>query len=84
ESRMFFTFYITRSYVVAYVDVWSASKTENYSDPFIQQLRDMGAQVHKTFNKRITHVVFKNGHQSTWNKAKKLGVKTVSVHWVAR
>ncbi|KAK1791069.1 hypothetical protein P4O66_002111 [Electrophorus voltai] len=30
--------------VVAYVDVWSASKTENYSDPFIQQLRDMGAQ----------------------------------------
>lgn len=31
--------------VVAYVDVWSESKTENYSDPFVQQLRDMGAQV---------------------------------------
>ncbi|XP_036429603.1 microcephalin [Colossoma macropomum] len=70
--------------VVAYVDVWSASKTENYSNPFIQQLQDMGAQVSKTFNKQVTHVVFKHGHQSTWNKAKKLGVKTVSVHWVAR
>ncbi|KAL7877431.1 hypothetical protein SRHO_G00040740 [Serrasalmus rhombeus] len=70
--------------VVAYVDVWSASKTENYSDPFIQQLQDMGAQVSKTFNKQVTHVVFKHGHQSTWNKAKKLGVKTVSVCWVAR
>ncbi|XP_017549581.1 microcephalin isoform X1 [Pygocentrus nattereri] len=70
--------------VVAYVDVWSASKTENYSDPFIQQLQDMGAQVSKTFNKQVTHVVFKHGHQSTWNKAKRLGVKTVSVCWVAR
>lgn len=30
---------------MAYVDVWSASKTENYSGPFVQQLRDMGAQV---------------------------------------
>ncbi|XP_026795084.3 microcephalin isoform X2 [Pangasianodon hypophthalmus] len=70
--------------VVAYVDVWSASKTENYSDPFIQQLRDMGAQVCKTFNKQVTHVVFKHGHQATWNKAKKMGVKLVSVHWVAR
>ncbi|XP_058237359.1 microcephalin isoform X2 [Hemibagrus wyckioides] len=70
--------------VVAYVDVWSASKTENYSDPFIQQLRDMGAQVCKTFTKQVTHVVFKHGHQATWNKAKKMGVKIVSVHWVAR
>ncbi|KAF5879847.1 microcephalin isoform X1, partial [Clarias magur] len=69
--------------VVAYVDVWSASKTENYSNPFIQQLRDMGAQVCKTFNKQVTHVVFKHGHQATWNKAKKMGVKMVSVHWVA-
>lgn len=101
---------------MAYVDVWSASKTENYSDPFIQQLRDMGAQVRelaecfcthafivfkslidlsffffiaqfqvcKTFNKQVTHVVFKHGHQATWNKAKKMGVKMVSVHWVAR
>ncbi|XP_041744123.1 microcephalin isoform X2 [Coregonus clupeaformis] len=70
--------------VVAYVDVWSSSKTENYSKPFIQQLQDMGAEVSKTFNKQVTHVVFKNGHHATWNKAKKTGVRLVSVLWVAR
>lgn len=107
-----FCFLFHNTDVVAYVDVWSASKTENYSDPFIQQLRDMGAhvrelaecfrtcfhicevdnrydfltqfQVCKTLNKQVTHVVFKHGHQATWNKAKKMGVKIVSVHWVAR
>lgn len=31
--------------VVAYVDVWSGEKTANYSDVFIQQLEEMGAQV---------------------------------------
>uniref|UniRef100_A0A4W5QIP3 BRCT domain-containing protein n=1 Tax=Hucho hucho TaxID=62062 RepID=A0A4W5QIP3_9TELE len=40
--------------------------------------------VSKTFNKHVTHVVFKNGHQATWNKAKKTGVRLVSVLWVAR
>uniref|UniRef100_A0A8C7W070 BRCT domain-containing protein n=1 Tax=Oncorhynchus mykiss TaxID=8022 RepID=A0A8C7W070_ONCMY len=70
--------------VVAYVDVWSSSKTENYSKPFIQQLQDMGGVVSKTFNKQVTHIVFKNGHQATWNKAKKTGVRLVSVLWVAR
>ncbi|CAL8257277.1 unnamed protein product [Lota lota] len=70
--------------VVAYVDVWSSTKTENYSKPFIDQLREMGAEVSKTFNKHVTHVVFKDGHQATWNKAKKIGAKLVSVLWVAR
>ncbi|XP_064173092.1 microcephalin isoform X1 [Anguilla rostrata] len=70
--------------VVAFVDVWSSSRTENYSKPFIQQLQEMGAEVSKTFDKHVTHVVFKNGHQHTWNKAKKRGVKLVSVLWVAR
>lgn len=31
--------------VVAYVDVWSSEKTANYSQTFIQQLEEMGAQV---------------------------------------
>lgn len=31
--------------VVAYVDVWSGEKTANFSDVFIQQLEEMGAQV---------------------------------------
>ncbi|TRY88727.1 hypothetical protein DNTS_029665 [Danionella cerebrum] len=40
--------------VVAFVDVWSTSKTENYSSSFIKQLQDMGAEVvSKTLNKRM-------------------------------
>ena len=39
-------------------------------------------QVSKTFNKQVTHVVFKDGYQSTWEKAQKRGVKLVSVLWV--
>ncbi|XP_072416661.1 microcephalin isoform X1 [Chiloscyllium punctatum] len=70
--------------VVAFVDVWSSSKTENYSKPFIGHLTDMGATVLKYFNKQVTHVVFKDGHESVWKKAKKTGVKLVSVLWVER
>ncbi|XP_052007646.1 microcephalin-like [Xyrauchen texanus] len=70
--------------VVAYVDVWSASRMEDYSNPFIQQLQDMGAEVSKTLNKQVTHVVFKHGRLSTWKKAQKMGVRVVSVQWVAR
>nr|XP_055026443.1 microcephalin isoform X1 [Misgurnus anguillicaudatus] len=69
--------------VVAYVDVWSASRMEDYSHPFIQQLLDMGAKVSKTLNKQVTHVIFKHGRPSTWKKAQKMGARTVSVHWVA-
>ncbi|OXB63194.1 hypothetical protein ASZ78_016255 [Callipepla squamata] len=40
--------------------------------------------VSKTFNKRVTHVVFKDGHSTTWRKAQNAGVKIVSVLWVER
>ncbi|XP_062257602.1 microcephalin [Platichthys flesus] len=70
--------------VVAYVDVWSSDKTANYSKPFVQQLQEMGAQVSKTFNKQVTHVVFNNGHPATWSKAKKTDVRLVSVLWIGR
>ncbi|XP_066478791.1 microcephalin [Tiliqua scincoides] len=70
--------------VVAYVDVWSSSRTENYSETFAQQLFDMGAKVSKTFNKQVTHVIFKDGRSSTWNRAQKSGVKLVSVLWVEK
>lgn len=43
--------------VVAYVDVWSADKTGNYSKPFVQQLLEMGAQVRHYFH-FIVFVVF--------------------------
>ncbi|XP_019726132.1 microcephalin isoform X1 [Hippocampus comes] len=70
--------------VVAYVDVWSSDKRANYSKPFIEQLQKMGAQVSKTFNKQVTHVVFNNGHAATWKKAKKSHVKLVSVLWIGK
>ncbi|XP_006024550.1 microcephalin isoform X1 [Alligator sinensis] len=70
--------------VSAYVEVWSANRTENYSKTFAQQLRDMGAQVSKTFNKHVTHVVFKEGHLATWRKAQQTGVKLVSILWVEK
>ncbi|NXM24811.1 MCPH1 protein, partial [Oxyruncus cristatus] len=41
-------------------------------------------QVSKTLNKYVTHVVFKDGRLTTWKKAQKLGVKTVSVLWVEK
>ncbi|XP_076022280.1 microcephalin isoform X2 [Genypterus blacodes] len=70
--------------VTAYVDVWASDKTANYSKTFTQQLQDMGAQVSKTFSKQVTHVIFSNGHLTTWKKAKEREVKLVSILWVAR
>uniref|UniRef100_K7GFJ1 Microcephalin n=1 Tax=Pelodiscus sinensis TaxID=13735 RepID=K7GFJ1_PELSI len=70
--------------VSAYVEVWSSNRTENYSKTFAQQLLDMGAKVSKTFNKQVTHVVFKEGRLATWRKAQKTGVKLVSVLWVEK
>ncbi|XP_060237427.1 microcephalin isoform X1 [Meriones unguiculatus] len=70
--------------IVAYVEVWSSKGTENYSKTFTKQLEDMGATVSKTFNKQVTHVIFKDGYQSTWDKAQKTGAKLVSVLWVEK
>ncbi|XP_055969883.1 microcephalin [Sorex fumeus] len=70
--------------VVAYVEVWSANGTENYSRTFTDQLVQMGAQISRKLSKRVTHVVFKDGYQSTWDKAQQLGAKLVSVLWVDR
>ncbi|XP_069462203.1 microcephalin [Ambystoma mexicanum] len=70
--------------VVAFVEVWSSNRTENYSKTFAQQLLNLGAKVSKFFNKEVTHVVFKDGYQGTWNKATKTGVKLVSVLWVEK
>ncbi|NWI14383.1 MCPH1 protein, partial [Crypturellus soui] len=70
--------------ILAFVDVWSSNRTENYSKTFEQQLLHMGAKVSKTFNKHVTHVVFKEGHLGTWRKAQKTGVKIVSVLWVEK
>ncbi|XP_073445276.1 microcephalin isoform X2 [Dendrobates tinctorius] len=68
--------------VIAFIDVWSSNRTENYSKMFSQQLLNLGAKVSKTFNKQVTHVIYKDGSQSTWDKAVKNKVQLVSVLWV--
>ncbi|XP_077146167.1 microcephalin isoform X1 [Ranitomeya variabilis] len=68
--------------VIAFIDVWSSNRTENYSKMFSQQLLNLGAKVSKTFNKQVTHVIYKDGSQSTWEKAVKNKVQLVSVLWV--
>ncbi|NXW90209.1 MCPH1 protein, partial [Alopecoenas beccarii] len=70
--------------ISAFVEVWSSSRTENYSKTFEHQLLDMGAKVSKTLNKHVTHVVFKDGRTTTWRKAQKMGIKIVSVLWVEK
>ncbi|XP_078005864.1 microcephalin isoform X2 [Phascolarctos cinereus] len=47
-------------------------------------MKDLVQKVSKTFNRNVTHVIFKEGYQSTWDKAQKYGVKLVSVLWVER
>lgn len=68
--------------VVAYVDVWSSSHKDNYTWAFSKQLLMMGATVSRKFTKNVTHVIFKDGLESTWSKAMSTGVKLVSVLWV--
>uniref|UniRef100_A0A8C4QQW9 Microcephalin 1 n=1 Tax=Eptatretus burgeri TaxID=7764 RepID=A0A8C4QQW9_EPTBU len=68
--------------VVAFVEVWCSRKKENYSRSFDAHLIQLGAKVSKTFNKNVTHVVFKDGYRSTWKKAENKQVKLVSVLWV--
>ncbi|NXD82547.1 MCPH1 protein, partial [Halcyon senegalensis] len=70
--------------ISAFVEVWSSNRTENYSKTFEQQLLHMGAKVSKTLNKHVTHVIFKDGRLTTWEKAQKMGVKLVSVLWVEK
>lgn len=45
-------------------------------------LKALGATVNDTLIKTTTHVVFKDGLNSTYNKAKKMGVPIVSVLWI--
>lgn len=48
--------------VVAYVDVWSSEKTANYSQTFIQQLEEMGAQVSPHKHMLIYRIYIDNIH----------------------
>ena len=70
--------------VVAYVDVRSASGTANMSRAIMKELVNLGATVVTKFTPEVTHVVFKEGKNSTKEKAIKKGISLVSVLWVER
>ena len=42
----------------------------------------MGAEISPTLNKNVTHVIFKEGTQATYNKAKSQDKCIVAASWV--
>ena len=68
--------------ITAYVEV--RSQFANDSRAVAQQLKKLGAIISPKFSHEVTHVVFKDGKKSTFDKAKKKGVHLVSVLWVER
>ena len=68
--------------VIAYVEVRSGH--ENRSKAVSAELIRLGATVEEKFTKDVTHVVFREGRQSTFEKAQKKGIHLVSILWVDR
>lgn len=66
--------------VVGFVDVHSGHV--NCSKSVSKLLEQLGATVSTTFNKTVTHVIFKEGGQGTYNKARKRGVPLLAVSWI--
>ncbi|KAK6180018.1 hypothetical protein SNE40_012241 [Patella caerulea] len=66
--------------VRAYVEV--RTNNDNRSEAVCCMLRNLGAEIEKTFTNTVTHVIFKDGNKRTIDKAKKKGIPLVSVLWV--
>uniref|UniRef100_A0A1Y1L3Q4 BRCT domain-containing protein n=1 Tax=Photinus pyralis TaxID=7054 RepID=A0A1Y1L3Q4_PHOPY len=66
--------------VVAYVEI--RSKGEDRSAGAKMLMQSMGATVLDVLNRKVTHVVFKDGSFGTYQKAKLLKVHLVSVLWL--
>ena len=66
--------------VVAYVEVRTAN--ENRSACVKNRLQSIGAKISEHLNLSCTHLVFKDGSLTTYNKAKKIGLHIVSVSWI--
>ena len=66
--------------VVAYVEV--RRNEDDLTSGFRWKLKQLGATVSDTLNKKVTHVVFQEGLLSSFRKAKQLGAFIVSTHWV--
>ncbi|XP_044731506.1 microcephalin isoform X2 [Chrysoperla carnea] len=57
-------------------------KEDNRSAGIKQLLRNMGATVHDTLDKGVTHVIFREGQLSTYKKAKKQNCHLLSMLWL--
>lgn len=66
--------------VIAYVEVRSGG--DNRSMGVKDQLQRLGAVVSETFSDDVTHVVFKDGLPSTYNRALRRRIPVVSVLWI--
>ncbi|KAK5642659.1 hypothetical protein RI129_008826 [Pyrocoelia pectoralis] len=66
--------------VVAYVEIRSKGTDRSAGPKMLMQ--SMGATVVDVLNRKVTHVVFKDGSFSTYQKAKLLKVHLVSILWL--
>ncbi|XP_001949045.2 uncharacterized protein LOC100168837 [Acyrthosiphon pisum] len=66
--------------VVAFVDY--KIDNDRRASSIIQCLIEMGAKIEKTFNQKVTHVMFCDGYRSTYKKAIKRNIPLVSARWM--
>ncbi|CAG9864508.1 unnamed protein product [Phyllotreta striolata] len=66
--------------VIAFVEVKTGENDRSKGIKFV--LESMGATIRDRFLKDVTHVIYKEGSVSTYQKAKFIGAKLVSVLWV--
>ncbi|XP_003244772.1 microcephalin isoform X1 [Acyrthosiphon pisum] len=66
--------------VVAFIDY--KIDNERCDSSFSERLINMGAKVEKTFNRKVTHVLFCDGYRSTYNKAVERNIPLVSARWM--
>lgn len=66
--------------VVAFVDY--KIDNERADSSISHRLVDLGAKVVKTFNQKVTHVMFCDGYRSTYNKAIERKIPLVSARWM--
>ncbi|XP_026819681.1 uncharacterized protein LOC113558423 [Rhopalosiphum maidis] len=66
--------------IVAFVDY--KIDNERCDSSIIHNLIKLGAKVEKTFNRKVTHVMFCDGYRSTYNKAVERNIPLVSARWM--
>uniref|UniRef100_A0A182WJB6 BRCT domain-containing protein n=1 Tax=Anopheles minimus TaxID=112268 RepID=A0A182WJB6_9DIPT len=66
--------------VCVYVEVRSG--TDNRSEGIKEHIASLGAKVNERLLRDTTHVIFKDGLLSTYQKAKKMNIPIVSILWI--